>query len=156
MDLNVSMVLDNTCKTILEELAFLFCESQDATTFDYNQIKDAHKASMKFMGPKSGKLEIAAGQNLCLILAGNMLGVEPDEEMASAYSDDALKEALNVLCGRFLTEAYGEEAVFNLSAPEIGSLNDLALVDENAESESMQFFEAEEYCFVVKLTVYKS
>jgi chemotaxis protein CheY-P-specific phosphatase CheC len=110
---------------------------------------------MRFTGPKNGKLEIAAGQNLCLILAANILGLEPDEEMASTYADDALREALNVLCGRFLTEAFGEEAVFNLSAPVIGSLNDISHVDELAESECMQYFETEEHCLVVKLTMYK-
>jgi len=150
-----AIILDGVCKLILEELAFLFCESQDASTFDYNQIKDAHKASMLFSGPKNGKFELAAGRNLCLVLAGNMLGIEPDEEQAETHADDALKEALNVICGRFLTEAYGEEAVYSLTAPVIGAINDLSLVDENADSETMLFFETEGYCLVVKLTVYK-
>jgi len=151
-----SMVLDGVCKLILEELAFLFCESQDASSFDYNRIEDAYEASMRFTGPTNGKFEIAAGKNLCLLLASNILGIEPDDEAAGAHAEDALKETLNVMCGRFLTEAYGEQAVFNLSAPAIGVLNDLAKVDEDAESECMQFFETEGYCLVVKLTVYKS
>jgi len=150
------MVLDGVCKDILEKQAFLFCESLDASTFDYNQIEDAYEASMRFTGPTNGKLEIATGKNLCLLLASNILGIEPDEEAAGSHAADALKETLNVMCGRFLTEAYGEEAVFNLSAPTIGVLNDLANIDEDAESECMQFFETEGYCLVVKLTVYKS
>jgi len=158
MDINTSMILDEVCKSILEELAFLFCESQDAATFEYSRIHDAHEASMRFTGPTNGKLEIAAGRSLCLVIAGNMLGVEPDEdeEMVVAHADDALKEALNVLCGRFLTEAFGEEAVYNLTAPAIGTLEDLSQVDELAESECMLFFETDEHCFVVKLTLYKS
>jgi hypothetical protein len=86
-----------------------------------------------------------------------MLGIEPEEdaEKIKAYADDALKEALNVLCGRFLTEAYGVEAVFNLSAPVVGKLDDLSLVDRQAESEWMLFFETDEHSFVVKLTLYK-
>ncbi|MDR3013628.1 MAG: chemotaxis protein CheX [Chitinispirillales bacterium] len=148
-------VLDGVCKLILEELAFLFCDSQDASTFDYGQIVDAHAAYLNFTGPKNGKIEIAAGQNLCLLLSSNMLGIEPEDEDASAYADDALKEALNVITGRFLTEAYGEEAVFVLNAPEIGNIGDLAKVDENAKAESMQFFETEGYCLVVKLTIFK-
>jgi chemotaxis protein CheY-P-specific phosphatase CheC len=155
MDNQCAIVLDGVCKLILEELAFLFCESQDASTFDYNQIQDAHKASMLFSGPKNGKFELAAGRNLCLMLASNMLGIEPDEDMAVAYADDALKEALNVICGRFLTEAYGVEAAYSLTAPVIGAINDLSLVDENAEVEHMLFFETEGYCLVVKLTIYK-
>ncbi|MCL2183949.1 MAG: chemotaxis protein CheX [Chitinispirillia bacterium] len=152
-----AIILDGVCKMILEELAFLFCESQDASAFDYNQIHDAHKASMLFTGPKNGKCELAAGRNLCLLLASNMLGIEPDEDQAQAeaHADDALKEALNVICGRFLTEAFGEEAVYSLTAPVIGAINDLSLVDENAESETMLFFETEGYCLIVKLTVYK-
>jgi len=154
---NHSVILDDVCKLILEELAFLFCESQDASAFEYSRIQDAHEASMRFAGPLNGKLEIAAGRNLCLLLAGNMLGVEPDEdpEMVVSHADDALKEALNVLCGRFTTEAFGEEAVYNLSAPTTGTLSDLSRVDENAESECMLFFETDEHCFVVKLTMYK-
>ena len=151
-----SMILDGVCKRILEDLAFLFCESQDASAFDYNQIEDAYEASMRFTGPTNGKFEIAAGKNLCLLLASNILGIEPDDTAAGDHAADALKESLNVMCGRFLTEAYGEEAVFNLSAPVMGVLNDLAKVDEDAESECMQFFETEGYCLVVKLTVYKS
>jgi len=151
-----AIVLDSVCKLILEELAFLFCESQDATAFDYSQIHDAHEASMSFTGPKTGKFEIAAGRNLCMLLASNILGIEPHEEMAESYADDALKEALNVICGRFLSEAYGEEAVFSLSAPVIGSVNDLSHVDEKAESENIHFFETEGYCLVVKLMIYKN
>jgi len=77
-----SMVLDGVCKLILEELAFLFCESQDASAFDYNQIEDACEASMRFTGPTNGKFEIAAGKNLCLLLASNILGIEPDDDAA--------------------------------------------------------------------------
>ena len=152
---NNSVILDSVCKLILEELAFLFCDSQDATAFDYSQIEDAHKASLRFEGPKCGKIELAAGQNLCLLLAANMLGVEPDEEMAGTHASDALKEALNVITGRFLTEAYGVEAVFSLNAPEMGEIEDLSNVDPNAESECMLFFETEGYCLVVKLTLHK-
>ncbi|MDR2577675.1 MAG: chemotaxis protein CheX [Chitinispirillales bacterium] len=154
---NHSVILDNVCKLILEELAFLFCDSQDASAFDYSQIVNAHKASLRFEGPKNGKVEIAADQNLCLVLAGNMLGIEPeeDEEMAAAYAADALKESLNVICGRYLTEAYGDEVVFSLNAPEIGDIKDLSNVDENADSECMLFFETEGYCLVVKLTINK-
>ena len=150
-----AIVLDGVCKLILEELAFLFCESQDASTFDFNQIKDAHKASMLFSGPKNGKFELAADKKLCLLLASNMLGIEPEAEMADSHADDALKEALNVISGRFLTEAYGDEVVYSLTAPVIGAINDLSLVDENAEAEHMLFFETEGYCLIVKLTVYK-
>ena len=158
MDINTSVVLDGVCKSVLEELAFLFCESQDASAFQYDHIHDAHEASMMFTGPVTGKLEIATGQGLCLVIAGNMLGIEPDEdaEKIRIYADDALKEALNVLCGRFLTEAYGVEAVFNLSAPVVGKLDDLSLVDRQAESECMLFFETDEHSFVVKLTLYKA
>jgi CheY-specific phosphatase CheX len=157
--MNDSAILDNVlgsvCTLILEELAFLFCEPQDAATFDHNQIKDAHVSYLTFTGPRDGRIEIAAGQNLCLLLSSNMLGIEPEEEDASTCAADALGEALNVICGRFLTEAYGEEVVFSLSAPVKGSVDDLSYVDENAEAEFMQFFEAEGYCLVVKLTINK-
>ncbi|MCL2220539.1 MAG: chemotaxis protein CheX [Chitinispirillia bacterium] len=149
------LILDSVCKQKFEELAFFFCESQDAAAFDYNKVKDAHKASMLFTGPKNGKFEMAAGEKLCLLLASNMLGIEPDDGQASELADDALKESLNVICGNFLTEAYGEEAVFSLTAPVIGAINDLTLIDENAVSEDMLYFEIEEQHLVVKLTVYK-
>jgi len=152
---NHSVILDDVCKLILEELAFLFCEPQDAATFDYGQLKDAHIAYLNFTGPRDGKIEIPACQNLCLLLSSNMLGIEPEEENASVCAADALGEALNVICGRFLTEAYGEEVVFSLSAPQKGDVGDLSKVDENAEAEFMQFFETEGYCLVVKLTINK-
>ena len=152
---NISGVLDNVCKSVLEELAFLFCDPNDAAGFDLGHIKDARQVSMNFMGPTNGRLEIVAGLELCLIIAANMLGVEPDEEGAASHAVDALKEALNVVCGRFLTEAYGEEAVFNLSAPESGSIDELSKLHEDAVSESMLFFEAEGHCMVVKLTIRK-
>ncbi|MDR0307227.1 MAG: chemotaxis protein CheX [Chitinispirillales bacterium] len=148
-------ILDGVCKLVLEELAFLFCDSNDASSVDLNQMKDTKCVSMSFMGPTNGRLEIAAGQDLCLILAANMLGAEPDEEEAANHAVDALKEALNVVCGRFLTETFGEEAVFNLSAPVSEPAEELSKVHETAVSEGMLFFEAEGHFMVVKITICK-
>jgi CheY-specific phosphatase CheX len=45
-----------------------------------------------------------------------MLGAE-SEEISPDQQKDALKEATNVVCGNFLPEIAGPEAVFHIDAP---------------------------------------
>ena len=52
-------------------------------------------------------------------LAANMLGIDEDEEIEETQKHDALKEALNVICGNVLPAIAGRQAVFNIGAPEM-------------------------------------
>jgi chemotaxis protein CheY-P-specific phosphatase CheC len=59
-----------------------------------------------------------ASESLSIQLAANVLGVEEDQ-IDEPSAEDALKELLNVTCGKFLDELAGPQVIFNLSIPDI-------------------------------------
>lgn len=61
-------------------------------------------AVMNFRGGIRGKLLLAMSQEACRVSAANILGLEPDRTLDPTRTADALKELLNVVCGRILHE----------------------------------------------------
>ena len=122
MEENLNDVLTKMFAEVAEQMAFLFCEPAreeelSASTSSYVE------ARMTFLGPRRGALRIATTPELCRQVSANVLGIEPEDEQAQRGADDALKELLNVTCGRFLTAIAGEEAVFDLSVPAVSRLS---------------------------------
>lgn len=118
MDLNVLSVLRSSSEAVLEEMAFMFCELMEEDVISKITEVNWHCGSMDFGGPLKGNLQIAAGGDFCIMLAANILGTEPDEPQSVQFKNDSLKELLNVICGRFLSDAFGLDMVFNLSSPQ--------------------------------------
>jgi hypothetical protein len=106
---------------ILSTQAFMFGEAVPAEALP-DPGGELLSAAMEFSGPLSGVLRIAAPANMCVHLAGNTLGIEPDA-LAVEQSGDAFKELLNVTCGKILTDVAGDEPVFDLSVPEVSLLS---------------------------------
>jgi hypothetical protein len=52
-------------------------------------------------------------------LAVNMLGLDDDVQVSPADQKDALREMLNIICGNLLPALAGDQAVFDIEAPEI-------------------------------------
>jgi CheY-specific phosphatase CheX len=75
-------------------------------------------ATVGFYGAKTGSLTVQVAQTILGPLAANMLG-EIDDSDLEEKGQDALKEIANMICGNFLTMWYGEEAMFELTPPEI-------------------------------------
>jgi len=107
-------LVDETIDT-LEKLAFIFAESED----DMDQFADAERitVSADFSGPCSGALVMEFGVDGLSELAANMLGLDEDEPISEEEQRDALKEALNIICGNVLPAIAGSEAVFSIASP---------------------------------------
>lgn len=73
---------------------------------------------MRFTGHRCGTLGIVVPNDMCPVIAANILGMEVEDEEVVKRSFDALKEVLNVICGNLLTAMEGEEPVFDLTVPE--------------------------------------
>jgi hypothetical protein len=122
MSENYSDILYRVLEETLENLAFMFAEEVDA-----NEISTADtewvEGTMNFSGDlHNGTLTMIVPNNISNELAGNILGIDDFSEEAAKLGQDSLKEVLNVICGRVLTEIYGEEPLFELSIPELKTI----------------------------------
>lgn len=100
--------------TTLEKLAFIFASANiDRDTFAGSE---AAVVEARFQGPFSGRLIMEYGLNGLTELTGNMLGID-EEDVTDALRIDALKEAINVVCGNLLPAIGGRTAVFNIDTP---------------------------------------
>jgi CheY-specific phosphatase CheX len=106
---------------VLEQMAFMFADPADTAEVE-PMIEAGLRAHMRFRGPFRGELRLAVPQEMCPVLAQNMLGVGPEDERVMDRARDALKEVLNVTCGGVLTELAGDEPVFDLTVPEIDEI----------------------------------
>lgn len=125
------LIADVFCQ-VLEKFAFMFgetCEKEELIIEEDRYLQ----ATINFHGFISGVFGIASPVSLCVDLAANILGIDPDDQMASEDGGDALKELLNVICGQILTRIFGEETIFNLSVPTLQEMDRDAwrdLIDE--------------------------
>lgn len=106
----------NVLCSVLERFAFLF---PVPVSDDMLQIPEGTsiETTICFEGPDSGELILLLPQPLCEQVAANVLGVDEADELVKQRRQDAAQELLNVICGQFLTETYGEQQVFNLAPP---------------------------------------
>lgn len=115
MDSNLNETLATVFREIIEQLAFMFAEPVEKA--EVPGVSDALGVRMEFSGPFSGWLSLAASRGEGVEVAANILGLDSDDPSAEVRAEDALKEVLNVTCGRLLTELAGSEPVFNLTVP---------------------------------------
>ncbi len=105
----------------LANLAFMFTD--DDIPFD--PADEAwFETSIRYNGPRAGELRLLCDRAFMTSLAGNLLGIEPDDPEADVKGVDAVKELMNILCGQLVTDFHGSDAVFNLSIPECTQLDD--------------------------------
>ena len=101
---------------ISERLAFMF---GDPVSRDNLPTTDAAWASAKveFKGEVSGSIALTVPRSLCLELAANILGLDPDDLEYGDITADALSEMLNVVAGHIVRGLQGDGAAFSLSVP---------------------------------------
>ncbi len=109
-------VVKQVCCDVFEQLAFMFGEELDKDLLD-SDSNVFIRATMQFTGDQTGDIEIIVPAELAESLAYNILGFEEGDELEQGASEDALKELLNTICGRIVTEMYGETSVFDLTVP---------------------------------------
>lgn len=100
-----------------EQLGFLFAD-YDLEDFQEQAPLDA-MARVVFSGPLHGAVEVQLTKSLLPELTKNMLGDGDDEAADEAVWADALGEVTNVICGNFLPQIAGPEAIFDLEKPEV-------------------------------------
>jgi CheY-specific phosphatase CheX len=137
-------------RDVLETMAFMFAEPAERDELPLNR-SDMRAVRMSFNGVEGGgTLLLAVPNEFQLELAANMLGIESDDPAAAAKGDDALKELLNVVCGRILTTLYGDRPVFDLSVPAIFALAEEGWNGLHADAEAVGFL-ADERPVLLKL-----
>lgn len=112
---NFDSILASVAIKTIEKLAFIF------PVVDGNCVivPDHYMSSrVLFSGPFSGSLILKITSALALELTANMLGIEEDK-ISPEQQYDAIREALNVICGNLLPEIAGDQQIFNIHSPEI-------------------------------------
>jgi len=102
-----------TAAATFEELAMLF--PSDVLTEEQEQLPLAAGVSVRFYGPKSGRLEIRTSADIVPALAANMLGA--DSAVDLQLQRDAFGELGNVLCGNVVSAMTNGNGVFHLHPP---------------------------------------
>lgn len=107
---------------VLEDWAMMIVEEVlDATVEVFDANQNFYMSWVKLEGVISGAVSIVAQEPFMRCLAHNLLA---DDENEPTFEDckDAFKEMSNVLAGNFLTEAYGEDVVFDLISPNVSEV----------------------------------
>lgn len=101
---------------ISERLAFMFGDPVTREQIDTEGGEWA-QAGVDFSGETAGRLTLSAPQELCLEIAANILGTDPEEIADGMLAEDALRELLNVVTGHVVPGLQGEDEAFELSVP---------------------------------------
>jgi chemotaxis protein CheY-P-specific phosphatase CheC len=118
MTRNHSELLTEVTGETLEQLAFVFSFPDEV---DPAAISEAAVTGVQvtFSGPQQGKLLLVVSSAVLAELAANMLGLDDGETPPEDQQKDALREAVNVICGNLLPRIGGVEAVFDIQPPAI-------------------------------------
>ena len=100
---------------VLEKMAFMFADAAESP-LELTEPERAMAAQLEFKGPLRGTIRVAASDDLCRLLACNILGVEPDQ-VSDTLAEDALKEFLNVVSGEFIEALAENRPLYELAVP---------------------------------------
>ncbi len=101
---------------ISERLAFMFGDPVAREQVDTEEGPWS-QAGVDFSGETCGRLTLSAPRDLCLEIAANILGTDPEEIEDGPLAEDALRELLNVVTGHVVPGLQGEDEAFELSVP---------------------------------------
>ena len=113
MTLSTQFRLYPTAAATFEELAMLF--PSDVLTEEQEALPFTAGVSVRFFGPKSGRLEVRTSAAIIPALAANMLGAETAVD--AQLQRDAFGELGNVLCGNVVSAMTSGIGVFHLHPP---------------------------------------
>lgn len=115
----VNDVFDQVTVLALEEWGMMMVEPTEVSSTVFSDGEDLYLGSTEFHGVMHGSIKVLCGHPFMNCLCRNLLGLSEDEEISEEQSQDALKELMNVFCGNFLTQTYGDDTVFDLVYPEV-------------------------------------
>jgi hypothetical protein len=152
----VDAVLERVSLLALEDWGMCMVEPREAAVGLCKAAEGKHYlATMTFKGVLNGSLFVLCPRLFMESLCRNLLGLDFDEEVSVADAMDALRELTNVLSGNFLTQAYGEDTVFELIYPNAREADD-ADIDHVFSSPLVKGFEADDQFVAVALGTHEA
>jgi len=103
---------------VFEKMFYIFLEPLDIRYDEYDM-----EATISFDGTISGDVRILFSREIVMAMVQNMLGLKEDE-ITGQDMEDCSKEAVNMVCGSFLSRLDSTK-VFNLSSPSFKEPGDL-------------------------------
>lgn len=103
---------------VTEPSAEMFCDSEQV-----------YISSVNLHGVITGSVSILSQLPFMQTLARNVLGIDDLSELTKGDCLDAFKEMGNILAGNFITEAYGEDVVFDLLNPSVSETSFSSVTD---------------------------
>ena len=115
----VQEVLTKSALLALENWGMMLVEpaENDCNAFPLNH--QPILTTMQFRGVMNGTIAVLGAREFAESLCRNLESKDSDEEVSFDECCDALKELCNVISGNLLTEAYGDDTVFDLVYPAI-------------------------------------
>jgi len=108
--------IGTTFLEVVEKLTFMFGEELPKADLPEPE-GDYSVARIQFDGAVAGAVSLVVPEELVPEIAGNILGLDPDEVESTEMMQDAVRELLNVACGHVVMELAGAGADFTLAAP---------------------------------------
>lgn len=118
---------------VLANLAFMFTDEGEIKPGPDDQWLET---VISYNGPNVGTLKLFCTREFSWALARNLLGLGPEEQTENQHADDATKEFMNIVCGQFVTAAFGSEDVYDLTIPEIETLQDEPDFSQNGNDDA--------------------
>lgn len=117
-------IVDDSFRLVSEQFALVFADpapegDPSVTEPPEGELLFAHAS---FSGASAGALGIAAPWSLVAEMAANVLGLEPDDEVAAAKGPATLAELVNMTCGRLVTNLDAEAATI-LHPPSVAAID---------------------------------
>lgn len=128
----VNEVFDTVSTLALEDWGMALVEQTENSPEIFPGREKQYVGVTHFKGVMNGTIGVLCERSFMENLCRNLLGLDYDEEVTEENCKDAITELINVFCGNFLTEAYGEDTVFELVFP---------VVKEASREDVQQFFE---------------
>lgn len=123
---------------VLEEWAMMMLEEPESYSELFNCEEIFFRAIANYSGVFEGTLTIICQTGFIESLTSNVLGMDFDEDSSREEQLDCLKEFANIISGNYLTEAYGDDTVFDLPSFNIAQV-EYKEVDNYLGSELQSF-----------------
>ncbi len=141
---------------VLEDWAMMLVDEVNEVSAElFNPEQRVYMSWVSLHGVITGAVSIVAQEQFLKALANNILGSNGDIAPTSEDGKDAFKEMGNVLAGNFLTEAYGEDVVFDLFNPSVTEVP-FAEVDKFTQRNIVFAFMADDIPVAVTFSIKRS
>lgn len=129
---------------VLEDWAMMLVDPIEGdSTEELFSDNSLMESSVSFHGAQSGRVLIVAPKTFLSQLSDNLLGDDDRESLGCSAEEDGFKEMANVLAGNLLTEAFGDTVVFDLTSPEVSSIDKPSFSELSKDNDTV-FFLADE------------